>query len=83
MKLSKEKIWDEVGLSCWHGCNADYENTVEAPGIEELATKAFGIGPSVSIELLTFKTHVTHESTKGETETESTSIGFSLGDDDS
>eukprot|EP00957_Ditylum_brightwellii_P064503 4895136-Ditylum_brightwellii.AAC.1 len=82
MTLSKEKMWNEVGLSCWHGCNADYENIIEAPGLDKTGIKVFGTGFKMNIKPLALKLHVAHESTKGETESESTSIGFSLGDED-
>eukprot|EP00957_Ditylum_brightwellii_P197583 15052779-Ditylum_brightwellii.AAC.1 len=97
MVLSKEKVWDKVGLSdwggCnavsdkvglsdWDGCNADYESTLEGPGLDDLEGTVSGIGLVTDIQLFTVKTHVTHESTDESTDTESTSIGFTLGDDE-
>jgi len=42
MILSKEKMWDDVGLSCWHGCTTDNEITVKAPGLDK--SKVLGLG---------------------------------------
>jgi len=82
MMLSKEKVWDKVGLSCWDGCNEDYENTIEGPGLDNLKGTVKGVGVVTDIKLLTAKIHVTHESTDESTDTESTSIRFTLGDDE-
>ena len=82
MTLSKEKIWDKVVLSCWEGCNKEYDNTIEGPGLDHLEVLFMGIGPMTKFNILNLKTHVIHESTKDDTDAESTSIGFTLGDDD-
>lgn len=82
MILSKEKMWDDVGLSCWHGCNTENEITVKAPGLDYSKVLGVGVGPKTELSILNLKTHVIHESTKEKTDTESTSIGFTLGDND-
>ncbi len=82
MTMSKEKVWDQVGLSCWDGCFDEHENNIVGPGLDEVTFKVFGAGLETQFLPLEFNIHVLHESTKETSQTESTSIGFVLGDDD-
>ena len=82
MTLSKDKMRNDVGLSNWNGASHEYETTLEGPGFDDLILKVFGIGGKMNLELLNLNIHVMHESTIENTEEKSTSIGFTLGDDD-
>lgn len=51
-------------------------------GLDEQQNTVFGVGLKFKINPLDFEIHAQHESTKESTEGYSTSIEFSLGDDD-
>merc|ERR1712038_1044227 len=82
MTMNKEKVFNEVGLSDWGGINVDSETSIQGPGLHYAKLNLFGTGIGFEANLLNLNVHVTHESTKGETDTEQTSIGFVLGDND-
>mmetsp|Transcript_21609 Transcript_21609/g.27877 ORF Transcript_21609/g.27877 Transcript_21609/m.27877 type:complete len:1916 (+) Transcript_21609:457-6204(+) len=82
MTMSKEKVFNEVGLSNWGGANVDSDTSIEGPGLDSLVALSFGQGFELDPNLFNLNVHMTHESTKEETDTEQTSIGFVLGDND-
>eukprot|EP00559_Dactyliosolen_fragilissimus_P002088 CAMPEP_0184871508 /NCGR_PEP_ID=MMETSP0580-20130426/40756_1 /TAXON_ID=1118495 /ORGANISM="Dactyliosolen fragilissimus" /LENGTH=2372 /DNA_ID=CAMNT_0027374173 /DNA_START=995 /DNA_END=8116 /DNA_ORIENTATION=+ len=82
MTMNKEKVWNEVELSCWKGCNNEYESDIQGPGLSSSRFTVFGVGMELEATLLDLNVHVVHQSTKGETDTTQTSIGFVLGDED-
>jgi len=82
MTMNKEKVWDEVGLSCWEGCNVESETNIKGPGSLNTENYIFGFGTGLNVDLLDLNIHVLHQSTKRKADTTATSIGFVLGDND-
>ncbi len=82
MTMSKEKLWNQVKLACWDGCNFEADNNVKGPGKENLEAVGVGIGVGFNFNLAQIHTHISHKSTVGETGTAKTSISFVLGDSD-
>ena len=82
MNMQQEKVLNEVGLACWHGCNSDSNSEINPPGLTDLTLKMFGMGPQIAIIPLDLNIHVSHDSTKGGSATESTAMEFVLGDGD-
>jgi len=82
MTLDKEKVWDEVGLSSWRGRNYENDIQIKGPGLKSSVFTVFGYGIGLEATLLDLNVNVVHQSTKGETNTAETSIGFVLGDED-
>ena len=76
--MAKEKVLNEVGLSCWEGCNRESNTNIEGPGLVSSQIGVFGINVAAEASLLDLNMHVLHESTKDIAETESTSISLFL-----
>ena len=82
MTMNKEKVWNVVHLSFWEGCNNEVESNIQGPGLSSSVFTLSGFGVGLEANLLDLNVHVVHQSTKGETDTTDTSIGFVLGDED-
>ena len=41
-EMNKEKVWNEVALSCWEGCNVESESNVKGPGLSSSVFRVFG-----------------------------------------
>jgi len=81
MNMKQEKVLNKVELACWHGCNIDSNSEMRGPGFNSLL-KAFGNGVKLELTPMDINIHISHESTEGGSDTESTTMELVLGDGD-
>ena len=82
MELAKGHEYEFTELGCWEGCNNESEVTFGSPGIDEGGVRVFGVGTELRFRPAEATYHVLHESTISTTNSDETTISFSLGDED-
>jgi hypothetical protein len=82
IQMKSEQVSNHLKNSCWNECNVHKETKIGLPSVTDFKALAFENGIGMDIDSGESTINVVHTSTKSTQHTESTTVGFVLGDAD-